>query len=335
MNFEFPVKITKDLILSKYSEEQIMEFYLHVPVKKGLFRSPLRADKHNTCSYYRSKGKLYFKDFATGEHLNCFSVVQAKFGVDYFTALKIIANDFGIVKNDSLNKNAGKINPNPIKLEDKEIKKIQIEAQPFSEYDLKWWEKYGITQEILDKYEIYSCKHVFLDDSLIAASKTNFPIYGYFGGHIKESGEKFELWRIYFPKRKEYRFIANWPSKKIQGYKQLPKEGKLCIITKSMKDVMTLNSLGIPAIAPCSENLFVPDQILEDLKSRFTYIVVLYDNDLPGIRNMQKFRKEHPELIYTWLPRNRAKDISDYYKEYGVKKTRQLIANYIKRFKNE
>ena len=55
------------------------------------------------------------------------------------------------------------------------------------------------------------------------------PAYGYYGG--KE--DNVELWRIYFPKKKQYRFLTNWKAKQIQGYKQLPKSGKLLVITKS------------------------------------------------------------------------------------------------------
>ena len=35
-----PTKITKELILSHISEETLMEHYLGIPVKKGIFRSP-------------------------------------------------------------------------------------------------------------------------------------------------------------------------------------------------------------------------------------------------------------------------------------------------------
>jgi hypothetical protein len=129
-------------------------------------------------------------------------------------------------------------------------------------------------------------------------------------------------------------FLTNWPAKKIQGFEQLPKDGKLLIITKSMKDVMCLNSLGISAIAPNSENLFISDNVLEILKQRFKYIVVLYDNDLPGIHNMNKIRRQHPELVYTWIPRKyEAKDISDFYKKWKRYKTLEFIKESIKRLK--
>lgn len=327
MNFLFTPKLTKELILSRFSEEQIMEFYLRIPIKKGLFRSPLRRDKEPTCSFYRSgKGDLIFKDFATGQHLNVFGVVQSLFNCDYFEALKIIANDFGIVRDKSITKNPGKINPNPVQIKDKEMSKIQIEVQDFSELELKWWGKYGIDLSILKKFDVYSCKHLFLNGQLLAKSQQHCPIFGYYG----KKYQGLELWRCYFPKRTSFRFITNWPSKKIQGYDQLPKQGKLLVITKSMKDVMCLYSCGITACAPNSETQFVSDSVLDDLKQRFRHIVVLFDNDETGISFMNKLKKKHPDLIYTWIPRHyNAKDISDYYKEYGRKETLNLIKEFV------
>ena len=327
MDFSFQPKITKELILSRFSEEQLMEYYLHIPVKKGLFRSPLRRDKQPTCSFYRNKsGTLIFKDFATGQHLNIFDVVQSIFRCDYFKSLRIIANDFGIVRDNTLHKNPGKINLNPIKIKDKEISKIQIEVQEFTDSELKWWGKYGISKDILKRFDVYSCKHVFLNDQLFAESQQHCPIFGYYG----KKYQGLELWRCYFPKRTSFRFITNWPSKKIQGYDQLPKKGKLLVITKSMKDSMCLYSCGITACAPNSENLFIPDKVLEDLKNRFENIVVLYDNDRPGLYNMAKIRKEHPELTYVFIPkRYGSKDISDFYKDHGRKETLNLIKTFI------
>ena len=327
MDFSFQPKITKELILSRFSEEQLMEYYLHLPVKKGLFRSPLRRDKQPTCSFYRNKsGTLIFKDFATGQHLNIFDVVQSIFRCNYFESLRIIANDFGIVRDNALHKNPGKINLNPIKIKDKEISKIQIEVQEFTDGELKWWGKYGISKDILKRFNVYSCKHVFLNDQLFAESQQHCPIFGYYG----KKYQGLELWRCYFPKRTSFRFITNWPSKKIQGYDQLPKKGKLLVITKSMKDSMCLYSCGITACAPNSENLFISDKVLEDLKSRFKNIVVLYDNDRPGLYNMAKIRREHPELTYVFIPkRYGSKDISDFYKDHGRKETLNLIKTFI------
>lgn len=326
-------KLNKDLILSKLSEEQIFSFYIGSEIRsKKLFRSKLRSDKNPTCSMYRSRsGALIYKDFATNQHLNCFAYVMELFRCDYHSALKIIANDFNIIHDSSIVKNRGKIISKNFRIEEKEFSKIQIEVQDFTELELKWWAKYGITLDILKKYNVYSCKHVFLNGQLIAKSQQHCPIFGYYGK--KYHGN--ELWKIYFPKRKEYRFMGNYPSKKMQGYEQLPKTGKVCVITKSQKDCMTLYSLGIPACAPNSETVIPNETIITDLKNRFKYIICLWDNDYTGISFLNKFKHKYPELIYTWIPRSlKAKDISDYYKENGKKETVKLIKEFFIWLKN-
>ncbi len=326
-------KLNKDLILSTLTEEQIFGFYIGSEIKsKKLFRSKLRNDKNPTCSMYRNKsGSLIYKDFATDQYLNCFGYVMELFRCDYYTALRIIANDFNIVHDDSFVRNSGRIIPKEFKIEEKEFSRIQIEVKDFSEQELKWWKKFGVTKEILDKYNVYSCKHVFLNGQLIAKSQQHCPIFGYYGKKYQGN----ELWKIYFPKRKESRFMGNYPSKKMQGYEQLPKSGKICVITKSQKDCMTLYSLGIPACAPNSETVIPSENIIKDLKSRFKYIICLWDNDYTGISFLNKFKRKYPELIYTWIPRKLgAKDISDFYKENGKQKTLNLIKEFLLWLKN-
>ena len=52
-DYTFEPKITKEFLLSKNNEETYMTYYLGIPVKKGLFKSPLRSDSHVTCSFFR------------------------------------------------------------------------------------------------------------------------------------------------------------------------------------------------------------------------------------------------------------------------------------------
>lgn len=313
LNFEIEPEITKEFLLSKFNEETFMTYYLGIPVKKGLFKSPLRGDHVPTCSFFRNKaGELIFKDFSGAFYGNFINVVMYKYQCNYYKALKIIASDFGLIGTS--------IKKTPIKVQetfkDSGQSVINVEIQDFTEQELKWWNKYGITEKILKKFKVYSCKNVWLNGNYFAKSAQNNMMFGYYGG-IKD---KVELWRIYFPQRKEYRFLSNWNSNKIQGFNQLPKTGNVLVITKSMKDVMTLYSVGIPAIAPNSETLFISDNVLSNLKERFNRIFVLYDNDLPGISNMNKIKKLHPELNYLWIPRETgAKDISDLYKLLGKK----------------
>lgn len=73
----------------------------------------------------------------------------------------------------------------------------------------------------------------------------------------------------------------------------LPKNGDYVLVTKSQKDCMVLYELGIPSVAPISENLFLTDSKYKKLKERFGKIILLYDNDYAGIRATQSIRKKY------------------------------------------
>ena len=326
MDFSFNKNITKDLLLQHFTQETYLEYYLGIPVKKGLFCSPLREDRSPTCSFYKSKnGDIIFKDFNGSFSGNFINIVMKLRGLDYHKALKSIAIDFGIIKGN--NKVVKYIKPSTTKFEDSGPCKIQITRQEFTKEELNWWKQFNISEDILKKFQVYSCKYLFLNGSLFAMSDSKNFIFGYYGN----KKDSLELWRCYFPKRTSYRFITNWPATKIQGYKQLQKTGKLLVITKSMKDCMALYSFGIPAIAPNSENLFISDEMLNKLKERFKYIIVFYDVDIAGLSNMIKIKKSHPELLYCWIPRSyQAKDFSDLVAKYGTKKVNSFLKKWSK-----
>lgn len=318
-----PISLTKEIILSRVNEENIMEHYLGVPVTKKLVVSPLRKDGRPTASFTRSKkGELVFKDFGSTFYGNCFAVVMEKFGCSYYKALQIIANDFGIINRKNLNKNLPQIKYSNTKFIDEGPAIIQVAIRDFQDYELKWWEKYGISLKTLKKFNVYSIATIWLNDKIVYMEQKNQLVFGYYGG-IREDVEQ---WRLYFPRNQKYRFLNNWKKVQLQGGKQLKINGDFVLVTKSLKDVMCLYEQGIPAIAPISENLFITETQYNKLKNKFKFVCILYDNDLPGIASMNRIRKQFPDIHVMYIPRKfKAKDISDFYKLYGKVKTEKLI----------
>lgn len=320
-NLNDSLKITKEILLSKNSQETYFEHYLGIPVKKGIFCSPsiIRNDRKPTCSFYKnSKGVLKYKDFA-GPTFDFVGCVMYIFQCSYYKALRIIANDFGII-NLNIEKNPPKIKYTGIELSETSKSIIQIEPKDFSEKELDWWQSFGIGKSTLKKFKVYSVKSVFLNGVYFTTSSESSPIYGFFGGKDSLGNE---LWRIYMPTKRNYRFISNWGSTMIQGSKQIPKNGDHIVITKSLKDVMALYEFGISAIAPNSENLFLTKSQYKKLEERFSKIYLLYDRDLPGVKSANKIRKEFKNIKVLLTPK--VKDFSDYVKKYGIQKTFNLI----------
>ena len=322
-------KITKDFILSKVNQESIMQHYTGLNVNsKKLMLSPFRVDNHFTVSFYKSKSDiLYLHDFATNEHINCFQAVMKKFGCNYYEALDIIAKDFELVEGTS---NVKEKPLNIKSLKETEPTEIQVQIKNYSNKELEWWKQFGISVKTLKKFHVFSIEHVFLNGELKFTSSEQCPIYGYYFGKDKNGIEK---WKIYFPLKENYRFLNNLSKKVLQGYHQLSKTGDLLVITKSMKDLMAMYEFGIPAVSPNSETLFVDDKKLEEFKKRFKHILIIYDNDRPGLHNMWLIRKQHPELNYFYLPWYLAKDFTDSIKLVGIENMKEYVNEFMSNYK--
>jgi hypothetical protein len=61
----------------------------------------------------------------------------------------------------------------------------------------------------------------------------------------------------------------------------LTKTGEIVIVTKSLKDVMAITNItGIPQYLYKRKVLQLKAHIIEELKSRFDMVFILYDNKL-------------------------------------------------------
>jgi hypothetical protein len=311
--YELPPKITKGFLLNKKPAEAYFEFYLGVPVKKGLFKSPscLRIDNHPTCAFYKNaNGDLLYKDFA-GISGDFIKVVMEIFKVSYYKALNIIANDFGYIKSENYQVNLPKREYSGSILKETERAKILVEIQEFSERELSWWNSFGISLNTLKKFKVYSIKHVFLNGVYFTSSTDKCPIYGYYGG---KNSDNIELWRLYMPTKRSYRFISNWSGNHWHGSAQLPINKNHCIIIKSMKDLMLLYEFGFTSIAPTSENVLITESQFSKLQNKYQNILLFFDNDLPGVKAAQKYKKAYG-IRCIFIKRKYSKDISDLYKK--------------------
>lgn len=317
--------VTKDLLLRHHSQETYLEHYLGIPVRKGLFKSPLRDDNTPTASFFKGKsGDIVFHDFSGDFAGDFIDVVRHQNNCSYYIALKIIAQDFGIIEGESQG-----VIKKPIEVSKRTFKysdfaEIRVELKSYNKDEIKWWSERGVSYKTLLKYRIYSVKSVYLNGNYFTTYGSNNYIFGYYGG--RNSNGK-ELWRIYFPFRDSFRFLSNWKKTKLQGVHMLPKEGNDFLwVIKSMKDCACLYDLGEYGVAPTSENLFITDSQYKKMAANCKYLLLFYDNDLPGISSMNRIRKAYPDIYCIWIPRPLgAKDLSDLYQLHGKEKTMKFI----------
>jgi len=321
-------KISKESVLARIRQEEIFQHYLEVPIDLHFsFCSPLRQDNEPTCSMGYFGGKLLFRDWSEAKALDCFDYVMRKYHESYGQALDRIVLDFDLL-NVEPNNNIPEIFTSTEYLNrGKSVKKkVTVRVQAFTKTDILYLKSFHITRRATDKFKCFSIQHIWLQGHPHYDYRDEDPALGYYLG---EAGSNAQRWKVYFYMRSRGRFLSN--TNRINGWVQLPDNGEVVILTKSMKDVMVLDMFGIPAVAMQSETMMPYDRIIEELRRRFRRLYTLYDFDYAGIKGAMKIRRAY-DIEPLFLTNGKfgsidfkTKDISDFVKRFGVHNTQTLL----------
>lgn len=93
---------------------------------------------------------------------------------------------------------------------------------------------------------------------------------------------------------------------------------------------MVLKEMGYNAISPSSETTFIPDDILDDLKSRYSKLYILYDRDATGVKQARAYSKKYHIDAFFINKRFKAKDISDAVKLNGFTEVSKWLKKEIR-----
>lgn len=313
-----PQDLTLDWILSRVTEYEIYSHYIGQFKVGAIYNSPFRKDRNPSFGIYYSKRAncLLFKDHGTGECGNIVKFVSLYTGkTDYQEILQDIVDRLKITNNTKLD-STKQYTPTSETV-------IGVVRQPWTSADIDYWSMFNISKKTLEKFNVSSIKYYLCNGIVKGVYKDTNPMYAY---------KVFNNFKIYRPLADKYtKWRNNLSQDDIQGWEQLPKKGDILIITKSLKDVMCLYEMGIPAISPSSESTFISDAALEALKKRFKRILVCFDRDSSGVRNLRKISLKtglEPILVHKKF---KAKDISDAIKLNGFEEVKQWLENELKK----
>ena len=314
---KLPNTITLDWILSKVTEYDIYSKYIGQFKVGMIYNSPFRKDNNPSFGIYYSKRtkQLLFKDHGTGECGNVVKFVSLYTGLtNYNDILNDIVNKLNITKSTKLDSSKQYI-PQTDTV-------IGVVRQPFTDVDKTYWNQFNISEDTLYKFNVNSIKYYLCNGIVKGIYKDDNPMYSY---------KVFDNFKIYRPLGDKYtKWRNNLTEYDIQGYEQLPESGDILIITKSLKDVMCLYTMGIPSISPSSESCWIPNDILETLKKRFKRILVCFDRDTTGVRYLRKISLKtglEPILINK---RYKSKDISDAIKNNSYETIKKWLFKTLK-----
>jgi|TARA_R110002050_G_scaffold84415_1_gene180255 hypothetical protein len=332
-------------ILESITDLDIFEMYLgSIPTKP--ISSPLREDTKPSFSLFMSRehGKIFFKDFSTGESGDCFLFVMRLFRLgSKVSTFNKIAKDFNL---NHLKVIDNSFATSPIKSYVKNKKsiityklRITVKIRPWMIRDREYWQKkYGLGKEQLEYCMIYPISHYFVNGACNVAKSLAYAFV-----EEKDGLQTFKIYQPFAPKSEKWTNNNDFSTWEL--WTQLPDSGEILIVTSSRKDAAVIKSLfpskEITSCALQSEGVNPKDSVVNELKGRFKEIFVMYDNDFKSDKNRGRIAgaklAKQTDFLQIEIPDGcGVKDPSDYVDVFDGKNLKRLILSLItKRLRDE
>lgn len=318
--------MSREQILAQVDSYKILAFYLapfhnEPKLMQGYnISNPFLSEKQKTPSFnifcdQKGGHEWKFKDFATGDQGSCFDLVMKLFNLDFIEAKERICEDFNL-KTESKNQSTH-IGTNP-KAALQNSPEFSVVKREFTKQELDYWLKYGITNEILNRFNVKALSGFSTKNKegkpYSRKSDQNHFIFAY------DQGGWLKLYKPLDDRKFRFQYLGEKPQNFVFGLDQLPEKGDFVFFTGGEKDVMSLAANGYYAISLNSETAKPTPELLADLRSRFKELIILYDCDKTGIEQSKDLattfglaRVILPDLV------NNGKDISDFFAAGGKK----------------
>lgn len=296
--------------ISHLREADIAVYYLGVKSIPCLIKSPLREDKKPSFSLFSNNGEeIGFYDYSTREHGSIYDLLMRMWNCSFVEMKRRIRNDLGEFKSNILIGKGCYAQSIPIRTSS-EID-IQCKVREWRDYDLKYWNSYGISLEWLKYADVYPISHKIIIKNnksyVFLADK-----YAYAYAEFKEGKTTLKIYQPY--NKKGFKWANRHDRSVISLWTKVPETGDKICICSSLKDALCLwANIGIPSLALQGEGYKISDTAISELKRRYRQIYILLDNDDAGLQDAIKLA-ESTGFTNIVLP-----------KEYGVKDISDLF----------
>lgn len=317
-----------DVLLGKTSEFDIMRFYLNIDVLPALINSPLRQDRNASVSIFSPDGvKVFYKDFGTGEHGSIFDLLGRMWNRTFSETITKIWDDIDRVKHNRINLNRtrrGVIH--------KSNSILEVRTRQWFDYDMEYWNSYGISREWLEFGDVYPISHILITrDNITKVIPAEKLAYVY----VERKDGKVSL-KVYQPKSQRLKWLSKHDSSVWDLWSRLPDRGDTLFITSSRKDALCLwENTGIPSVSLQGEGYVPKEKVINQLKQRFGRVIIFFDNDYDKDENHGHIYASRLsgmfDLDMVEIPSEyKSKDPSDLFKNHGAKTFRRVIKELVK-----
>lgn len=325
---------TKSLItgIDQVPREWVFEYYLGLDEKLTGQRVQIKsafnpADK-------RPSMYIYLNARYNAYHFSDYSVDKSGDGIQLVLELfKLASREQSTAKiitdyTQYLYNNGDKYKDRVVKRQEN-YRVTNYRKRSWSSMDQKLWNSFHLGSSDLEWDYIFPLEYYEMSKDIDGIEKKLIISHSYIYGYFKADGT---LYKIYQPFARDSKFVK--VKEYIQGLDRLTFEAPYLIILSSLKDIAFFRKLRIKnaeLIAPDSENVMVPDHMIEYFKQKYKAICTLFDNDDAGKKAMEKYRVIHsipPALLEL------SKDVSDSGRDYGIEKVREVVIPLLKKTLN-
>lgn len=326
--------IDLDYILKNVGELNILSHYLGISKIPCIINSPLRIDNNPSFGLWANhEQRIYYTDLATKESGDIYTLFKKKWNLSFQEVLYKIYSEVPIDKSNVI---SNILNYHTNKRLYNNNVDLKCKVRDWKNYDLEYWEQYGISLKWLKFGDVYPISHIIViknnKTSIINADK-----YAYV--YVERKDNTISL-KIYQPFSQKFKWSNKHDSSVWDLWTKLPEKGDNLIITSSRKDALCVwENTNIPSISLQAESYLPKEHVLQQLKDRFNNIYVLYDNDFQSEinhgRELGKKLADSFNLKQLEIPEEyKSKDSSDLCKNHGRKMVKDLIPQLIKNYKN-
>ena len=312
----------KSLEELKISDADILSKYLGITQIPCVIQSPLRSDNRPSFGLYSPDGThINYIDFGTKDKGTTLTLLSKMWNTDTYNTIKKINDEIGLISNSrgiiTLNKSN-----NRVVVRKSVNTNLKCKIREWKDYDIKYWESYGISLKWLKLAEVYPISHkIIVKDNHSYVFKADKYAYAY----VEHKEGKVTL-KIYQPFNKKYKWSNKHDKSVISLWTKVPEYGdKLCICS-SLKDALCLwANTDIPSLSIQGEGYSMSKTAIDELKRRYKKIYILLDNDITGLLDGVKLAEE-TGFTNIILPQfEGGKDISDLMKAKGKEAFLKII----------
>ena len=306
-------------VMGRISHADLLSHYLGIDSLPVLINSPLRNDRHPSFFIYSPDGtRVLYRDYATGEKGDIYNLLQRRSGKSFSELIRDIAANRMLYSTtfDNHESNGKKFTKTTVDL--------KVKIREWQDYDIEYWESYGISLKWLKYAEVYPISHKIVYKNgnryVFHAARLAYAFV--------ERKEGTVSIKVYQPEvsDKKRKWQTSNDGSVVGLWTKVPEKGEKLVICSSLKDAICLwANVGIPAVYVQSETTGISDTAKEVLKKRFRHIFICFDNDAPGLQDGFNLSIQTGFTNVVLPSFAEGKDISDMYRAKGKEEFIRIV----------